>query len=81
MGVFVLQLVAVVAAVNCGWRAAWIMYTALDKGKVSFRFAWKTKDGEIGSAELNRWDLVMLAAVLLFAACASFMTFMKFMEM
>ena len=78
MGVFVLQLVDVVAAVNCGWRSVWIMYTALDKGKVSFRFAWKTKDGEIGSAELNRWDLVMLAAVLLFAACASFM---KFMEM
>lgn len=78
MGVFVLQLVAVVAAVNCGWRAVWIMYTALDKEKVSFRFAWKTKDGEIGSAELNRWDLFALAAVLLFAANAFFM---KFMEM
>ncbi len=78
MGVFVLQLVTVVAVVNCGWRAVWIMYTALDKGKVSFRFAWKTKDGEIGSAELDRWDLVMLAAVLLFAASAFFM---KFMEM
>ena len=78
MVVFVLQLVTVVAAVNCGWRAVWTMYTALDKGKVSFRFAWKTKDGEIGSAELNRWDLFMLAAVLLFAARAFFM---KFMEM
>lgn len=78
MGVSILQLVTVVAAVNCGWRAVWIMYAALDKGKVSFRFAWKTKDGEIGSAELNRWDLFMLAAVLLFAARAFFM---KFMEM
>lgn len=78
MGVFVLQLAAVVAAVNCGWRAVWIMYTALNKGKVSFRFAWKTKDGEIGSAGLSRWDLFMLAAVLLFAARAFFM---KFMEM
>ena len=72
----VLQMISLLVSVTCGWFSLWFLLVALNGEKDSFYFYWKIKDEGGQYAQLNRWWLFMLAAVLFQAACAFFMKYM-----